>query len=155
MANEIAKTQGTLEVAFERYVDAYGKHKRKAVYQQYSSIVPETKQEKLNFLNLLNGDVAQQMNDHIGKQIAVSNVIFNPYNSLDEETGEEVNGVNSFLITEDGTAYVTSSKSVYNKMKDIITAFGEPAWLGEDMPIVKPVKKQGRNFKFTDLEIVM
>jgi hypothetical protein len=154
MTNEIMQVNVKENYAISQ--TAEGKFIRKAVYQPFSSIVPETKEQKIAMLNLLSGDdeKTQALGEHIGKQIQVADVILNPYDKINEETGEVEYGVLTYLITSDGVVYVTSSKSVYFSMKRIFQVFGEPHYSEDEVITVKVVKKQGQQFKYTDIQIV-
>lgn len=154
MSNEIMLNQKPTNYEVSQNVE--GKFVRKAVYTSFSSVTPETKEQKIAMLNMLNGDNenTQPLGEHIGKQFEVADVIFNPYDKINEETGEVEYGVLSYLITPEGVIYVTSSKSVYFSLKKIFMVFGEPHYSAEDVITVKAVKKQGQNFKYTDIQIV-
>ena len=106
-----------------------GKFVRKAKFQEYSSFKTESRQDKLWLLNLLDGgeDTGQGMKDNVGAEIEVEHIIFNPYDKIDENTGDTEYGVLTYLITPDKEAYVTSSKSVYFSIKKIMELFGKPS----------------------------
>jgi hypothetical protein len=142
--------------SYEVSQTADGKYVRKAVYTPFTSVHPETREQKIKMLALLNGDDenTQALGEHIGAHIDVADVIFNPYDKINEDTGEIEFGVLTYLITPEGVVYVTSSKSVYFSMKRVFQVFGEPHWEGEDVITVKVVKKPGQNFKYTDIQIV-
>ena len=134
---------------------ADGKFTRRAIYQAFSSVKAETKEQKIKLLNLLESDdIAVPMNDSIGSQIEVQNVILSPYDSIDEETGEITSGVLTYLIDPKGVAYVTSSKSVYFSVKRVFQVFGEAPYSGDDLVKVEVVKKQGKQFKYTDIKVI-
>ena len=163
--NAIAENNQTNEVSeivesrvtanYEISKNADGKFTRKAIYKPFSSVVATTKEEKIALMNLLNSDdVAQPLGDHIGKQISISDVIFQPYDAVDENTGEMEYGVLSYLITPEGVAYVTSSKSVYHTLKKIFMVFGEAHYIDDEIITVEAFKTQGKNFKYTDIKIV-
>lgn len=113
---------------FEVIKDENGKYVRKAKYQAYSSVKAETREEKIWLMNLLEGDEesGNGLKSHIGKQIEVQDVIFRPYDKVNEDTGHLEYGVLTYLITPDRVAYATSSKSVYFTMKQLMTLFGTP-----------------------------
>lgn len=151
MSNEVAATSVNVEVI----QGADGKFTRRAVYQAFSSVRPETKEQKIAMMNLLESDdVAVPMNDSIGAQIEVENVILSPYDSINEETGEITNGVLTYLIDPKGVAYVTSSKSVYFTVKRIFQVFGEAPFEEGERVKVEIVKKQGTQFKYTDIKVI-
>lgn len=154
MTNELMQT--TIKENYEITQNEEGKFVRKAIYKPFSSITPETKAEKIAMMNLLNGDGENSLplGENIGKHIPLADVIFNPYDKINEETGESEYGVLSYLITPENVVYVTSSKSVYFSLKRVFQVFGEPHYEGEDVITVKPVKKKGQNFNYTDIQIV-
>lgn len=148
-------TPPTAPPSFELTVDANGKYKRKALYKAFSSVVAETREQKINLMNLLDSDdIALPMSEYTGATIKVSNVITKPYDSVDEDTGEITSGVLTYLLTPDGLAYVTSSKSVYFTLQTAMTVFGEAPYSSGDELIVEIVKKQGKQFKYTDIKVV-
>lgn len=131
------------------------KFSRQAIYSAYSSIVPVTRAEKIAMMNLLeNDDVAQPMKNHLGAQITVANVIHQPYDRVNEDTGKMEYGVLTYLLTEEDVAYVTSSKSVYNKTKRFFTLFGEPAWTKEDDITVIISQKKGNKHQYVDIDLI-
>lgn len=154
MSNEIMQT--TIKENYEIVKNEEGKFVRKAVYNSFTSITPVTKEEKIAMMNLLNGDDDKSfsLGENIGKHIELADVIFNPYDKINEETGESEYGVLSYLITPEKVVYVTSSKSVYFSLKRIFQVFGEPHYDAENMIVVKAVKKKGQNFNYTDIQIV-
>lgn len=107
-----------------------GKFVRKAKYQEYSSVVAETREDKIWLLNLMDSDedsgLGKSLKENVGKEIEVENLITRKYDSVDEDTGELIYGVLTYLITPDKEVYVTSSKSVYFSMKHITDLFGQP-----------------------------
>lgn len=133
-----------------------GKFTRIATYAPFSSVQPETKEQKIAMLNMLAGDdeKTQPLGEHIGKHITVADVILNPYDKVNEDTGEMEYGVLSYLITPDGVVYVTSSKSVYFSLKRIFQVFGEPHYNEEEQITVKVVKKKGKEHQYTDIQII-
>lgn len=140
---------------YEITQESNGKFKRKAIYQPYSSVTATTKEEKIRMINLLSDDSeAQPLKSHIGHQIVLADVIFQPYDKLDEDTGEIEYGVVTYLIDQDGLAFVTSSKSVYHSLKKFFTVFGEPHYTEEEAITVQIVEKKGRQHKFVDLKLI-
>jgi hypothetical protein len=154
MSNELMTTSNK-----ENYVivqDEEGKFSRKAKYEAYCSIVPQNRQEKIDMLNLLEGsdENTNGLKDHVGKQFEIANVIFRPYDKINEETGAEEYGVLTYLITPDGIPYVTSSKSVYFSMKRIFDVFGEPNSEEWENIIVKVIQKKGLQYQYVDVKMV-
>jgi hypothetical protein len=136
--------------------DVNGKYERKTVYSPLSTVKAETKEEKIFLVNLLNGDEegSLQMKKHVGAVIDLVDVIFKPYDSLDEETGELTNGVLTYLFDESGKIYVTSSKSVYHTLYNVFNVFGKPReenYLGLELEIVE---KKGLQYNYIDVKVV-
>ena len=152
MTNELANKE---EKGYQLTVGVDGKYKRKAVYNSFTSVRPETREQKIAMMNLLDSDdVALPMSAHIGAEIKIMDVILKPYDSVDEDTGEIASGVLTYLITPEGIAYVTSSKSVYFTLQTAFSVFGEPHYNAGEEVIVQIVKKDGQKFKYTDIKVV-
>lgn len=144
---------------YEVLRNAEGKFQRRAVYQDWSSVHPETREEKIALLNLLNAGEGEEggatgLNDYIGGEIKIADVIFRAYDSLNEDTGELTNGVLTYIFDTQGKAFVTSSKTVYFTLKRTFQIFGYPHYSEKDALTVKVVKKPGKDFKFIDLKIL-
>lgn len=153
MTNEIMTTQSNEN--YEVVKTETGKFQRKAIYKPFSSVQAVTKEEKIAMVNLLSEDsAAQPLKEHIGQQIELADVIFQPYDKLDEDTGEIEYGVVSYLIDQDGMAFVTSSKSVYHSLKKFFVVFGEPHFTPEEAITVQAVLRDGRQHKYVDLKLI-
>lgn len=127
---------------------AEGKFKRKAKYKDYSSVVVETKQDKIwlsNLMDMNSEDDSAGLKNHIGKHIEVQDIILKQYSKINEDTGQEEFGVVTYLITPDKTAYVTSSKSVYFKIVEDMQLFGKPTDEGWENLTYQVTKKKAQN----------
>lgn len=153
MSNEITNVNYQSQ-GFEIVQNAEGKYERKPIYKPFSSVTAETREEKIRLMNLLDGDLALPMNDNVGAKINLVDVIFKPYDSINEETGEITYGVLSYLFDIDGDVYVTSSKSVYHSLQNIFNVFGQPSYTEEDALVLEVVKKQGFNNKYVDIKLI-
>lgn len=124
-----------------------GKFSRKAKYQPFSSIKAETRADKLWLLNVLEGDEESGfgLKDNVGKEIVVENIIFRPYDRINEDTGEFEYGVLTYLITPEKDTYVTSAKSVYFTLKQIMELFGSPGTDDWENITVKVGKEKMQN----------
>ena len=135
--------------------NAEGKFERKAIYQPFMSVTPETRAQKIALLQLLESDtVAKPLNDCVGSKITIADVIINPYDKVNEDTGEMEYGVLTYMISTDGEAFVTSSKSVYYTLQNVFSVFGAPHWEGEEAVTVQVVKKKGLQFNYTDINVI-
>ena len=153
MSNEIMNTNN--QENYEITKTENGKFQRKTIYKPFSSVVAETKEQKIAMINLLSEDSeAQPLKSHIGLQIELADVIFQPYDKLNEETGEIEFGVVTYLIDQDGLAFVTSSKSVYHTLKKFFVVFGEPHYNADESITVQIVERNGRQHKYVDLKLI-
>jgi len=137
---------------FNVYKNAEGKFVRKAKFEDYSSVQPKTREEKIWLMNLIeNEDEAGfGMKESVGQEIEVQDIIFRKYDKVDEDTGELIYGVLTYLITPERHAYVTSSKSVYFTVKNIMKMFGRPddeEWVNIKVKIGKEKMTNGDGIK--------
>ena len=140
---------------YEIKQNAEGKFERKAIYQPFMSVTPETRAQKIALLQLLESDtVAKPLNDCVGSKITIADVIINPYDKVNEDTGEMEYGVLTYMIDTNGEAYVTSSKSVYYTVQNIFKVFGLPHWEEDEAVTVQVVKKKGLQFNYTDINVI-
>ena len=140
---------------YEIKQNAEGKFERKAIYQPFMSVTPETRAQKIALLQLLESDtVAKPLNDCVGNKITIADVIISPYDKVNEDTGEMEYGALTYMIDTNGEAYVTSSKSVYYTMLNIFKVFGVPHWEEDEAVTVQVVKKKGLQFNYTDINVI-
>lgn len=152
--HEVA-TQAAENNTYSITQNADGKFQRKAIYKEFSSVRPESRAQKIALLQLLESDdIATPLNKAVGQKIEIADVIIRPYDSLNEETGELEYGVLTYMITPDGEAFVTSSKSVYYTLQNVFTVFGLPHYEGEEVVIAQVVKKKGLQYEYTDINII-
>lgn len=110
----------------------------------YSSFKPKNTEDRKKLFNALEKcDVV--LNDIIGQQIKVKDIIINEYPRKDKETGEEIsNGHRTILIDEDGKSYVTASNYFFFAIAKAINMLGQPeTW---ETPLeIKIVKRPLKN----------
>lgn len=129
-----------------------GKFERKLKYHEFSSVVAETRKQKLNLMKLL--DNSEEMKNYIGKDIVLEGVIIRPYTSLDEETGGVEYGATTSIITDGFSKVITtSSKTVYVKIKELIDMFGQDLFLEGDLLTIVPIKEKGREHQLTSIKV--
>lgn len=105
-----------------------GEFKKEMKYQQYFSHVPETQEEQIELYNLFNdedNDSVIPLSRMVKEEIGIDRVYQRPYQSFDEKTGVNTNGVTTYIKDGD-TYYATSSKTVYHKLREMFQAFGYP-----------------------------
>lgn len=148
-------TQKEVANNYEIKQNADGKYQRKAIYQPFMSVTPETRAQKIALLQLLESDtIAKPLNDCVGNKITIADVIINPYDSVNEDTGEMEYGVLTYMIDTNGEAFVTSSKSVYYTLQNVFKVFGKPHWEEAEAVTVQVVKKKGLQFNYTDINVI-
>lgn len=133
-----------------------GKYVRKAKFKDYSSIVAESRVEKIWLLNLMTGDenTGNGLKDHVGKEIEVADVIFRKYDKVNEETGATEYGVLTYLIDPNKEVYVTSSKTVYFAVEEMLRLFGTPHSPNWENLILKVGKKRGTNGDIITVQMI-
>lgn len=112
----------------------------------YSSIKPKTQEERKKLFNVLeNCDVL--LNDVVGQEVEVKDVIINEYPRKDKDTGEPLsNGHRTILIDTEGKSYVTTSNYFFVLLAKLLNTFGTPDTWEESMKI-KISKKPTQNGK--------
>lgn len=108
----------------------------------YSSIQGDSTDERLAVYTAISN--AEKLADHVNEIIEVKDVILQPVEMIDKETGEYRAAVRTILIDVDGNAFAATSSGIETSMKSILSIVGEPTqW---EHPIrFKPVRKQGNN----------
>ena len=134
--------------------DADGKFKRTATYNDFSSVVAETKEQRIALMNILDGDEAIPMRKASGATINLVDVITRSYESVDELTGELQYGVLTYLFDKDGKVYVTSSKTVYFTLQKIMQVFGQPTYEGENILKLEIIERPGQHNEILDIKVV-
>lgn len=162
--NEIVTSENQNQVAVvqsenDKYVvvkEADGTFKRKAKFEEMSSVVAESRADKIWLLNLLEGDEesGNGLKSHVGKQIEIANVITRKYDRIVPETGELEYGVLTYLITPDKVAYATSSKSVYFSIMRMMDLFGRPNTPEWENITVKVSSTKGQNGDIINIKMV-
>ena len=153
--NELIQAESQVtRVPDNLYQDQSGKFKRRATYEDFSSVQVETREEKIKLYQLIEeeNDALKPATEHIGTEIELKDVIFRKYDSVDELTGELEEGVLTYLFDKKGTVYVTSSKSVYFSLNKIFKIFGYPTY--EEAVLIKLVRREGREFKYVDITLL-
>lgn len=115
-----------------------GTFKKNMKYKKNHSRVAETEEEQIELYKVFNdedSDLVTPLSHLVGKEITIAHFFTNPYQSFDEKTGIVTDGVTTTIEDTEGNYYVTSSKSVYYSLFNIMDAFGYPS--DEDY---KPVK---------------
>lgn len=107
-----------------------GTFKKKMKYQPYFSRIATTPEEKIELFNVFNDSNNEhviELKTMVKKQFTIAHVFTNPYESLDEKTGELTYGVTTTFQDTEGNYYVTSSKTVYYAIMSMMQTFGKPS----------------------------
>jgi uncharacterized protein YkvS len=136
--------------------DADGKFKRKAKFKDFSSVVAETRADKIWLMNLLEGDEGSGngLKDHVGQIIEVQDIITRRYDKINEETGDIEYGVLTYLIAPDKQVFVTSSKTVYFTITRLLQNFGYPGTPEWENIKLKVNKQKGTNGDIIKVQMV-
>lgn len=117
---------------------ADGTFKKKMKYHPYHSRTAITDEEKIELYNVFNDDTNElvvPLKNMVKKKIKIAHVFTQPYESLDEQTGEITYGVTTTFQDVDNNYYATSSKTVYYAIMGIMQTFGKPS-----DPTYKPIE---------------
>lgn len=91
----------------------------------WSSLVPKTEKEKINFFNRVNTP-DKRLKEMINMEIEIQHVYAEMINFVDQTTGEVTPGVRMVFITPDGTSYQAASKGIYSCTQKLFAIFGTP-----------------------------
>ena len=114
----------------------------------YSSIENKDQESALKIYDAVSN--AEPLSDHLGQTIMVRDVVLQPIEVNDTNTGEVRQMIRSILIDEEGKALSCSSDGVLTSLKSLFTFLGEPPFV-PSVPLV-PMQKTGRHgYKFLTL----
>lgn len=113
---------------FVIYKQPNGKFRKEMKYKKYFSHIPETDDEMKELFKIFNSQddkLVTRMSSIVDEKIQIHQVFTNPYQSFDEKTGGNINGVTTTIF--DGKRYIaTSSKAVYYTIFNLFDVFGYP-----------------------------
>lgn len=134
--------------------DENGKFRKMRIFPYYSSITPETQEQKINFYKMfVENDNVKNMSEHTDKVLDVVGVVREPYESIDENTGAISYGVTTKLLTKENIVFATSSKSVAMKTEDFQHLLGEPS--EDNVWRIKIIKKKSEVSRYSYIDIVL
>lgn len=140
------------------YLLPNGKYEKVMKYKQVSLIPALTDEEVFKLYQVMNdpeNTIVTPMKRAIDKVITIQNFHTSPYESFDEETGENSNGVTTIIEDVEGSYYGTSSKSVYYSLMNAYKVFADK--MTKQHLKVKVVAKQaekGEQINLAVLELV-
>ncbi len=111
----------------------------------------ETDADKKTLFNAINSPDFVLL-EQVNKTIVVTDLVFKPYESVDELTGEVTELIGITLIDKDGKSYTTASKGVLNSIKTLIAVYGSPSWV-DGIKIVPKQKAISKGNKMLYLEL--
>jgi len=97
---------------------------------------------------------AEQVSDHLGEEFLLSNIIQQPTQSLNEDTGVVEEYTRTTLIGPDGLAFSAGSDGIAGSVDNLIAAFGEPSEWAEPLK-VKVIERKSKNKRtFFSIEVL-
>lgn len=150
MTNQLVKApENKIQQSYTVLQDADGKFFRRGKYEAWASSQPQTEEEMIQLFNIMEGQDEEvvPMKMAVGKVLSIEDVYFNPYTSIDEDTGEEMDGVLTYIKSADTLFYATSSKTLYNTLVRAINMFGHKL-------NVKITSKKGQNGDIISCQVV-
>lgn len=121
----------------------------------YCSIPDDGKRAtKISIYNAIN-NAQESLDEHIGEELLVVDVVAYPVQLVDENTGEIVDALRTILVTKDGKTYAAVSQGVTNSLSRIFSIVGEPSWKDEPLKLrAKKVSTRSGQNKVTILELL-
>lgn len=93
----------------------------------YCSFRPSSDAAKAELYNAMNNaDV--QIGDHIGQIINMRDIIVEPVEIVNDETGEMEKAPRCIIIDTEGHSYTSTSTGIYNALRRLCNVFGSPSW---------------------------
>ena len=121
----------------------------------YCSIADDGKRAtKVAIYNAVN-NAQESLDEHIGEELSVVDVVAYPVQLVDENTGEIVNALRTILIDKDRNSYSAVSQGVTNSLSRIFSIVGEPSWKDEPLKLkAKKVATRNGSNKVTICELI-
>lgn len=134
-----------------------GEFEKRMKYEKLWTKVPETDDDIELYFTIFNerdSELVTPMKNAIGQVFQIANVFFNPYESFDEKTGTNENGVTTTIESVDGVFYATSSKAVYYTLQNMFDVFGTPGTNNARPITVEVTSKRLENGDQINLKLV-
>lgn len=110
----------------------------------FSSLVPKTQEEKVDFFNAINNP-QKKLKSCINMTIALKDIYAEECEFVNAETGEVSKGVRMVLIDAEGVTYQASSKGVFTSMSKLLSIMGHPNTWKKPVNIVPKLIDKGTN----------
>lgn len=107
----------------------------------FSTVTVESFADKLKVIASMTN--AENLRDHLGKTLALTNWTAQVIDLTDENTGEVTKGVRLVLMTADGKAYACVSNGIAKSLQNILAVAGEPSSWPEPIK-VKASEERGK-----------
>lgn len=118
----------------------------------YSSVTGTDVEARKLVYNAVNN--AEQISDHLNTPFLLSNIIQQPTESLNEETGVVEEYTRTTLITPEGKAYSAGSDGIAGSVDNLIAAFGEPSEWSEPLSVQVIERKSKNKRTFFSIEVL-
>lgn len=98
---------------------------------------------------------AEQISDHIGEVIALENVVFQYIVIEDEITKAPVELIRTILLDADGSAYATTSETIFKSLETMFSILGKPeTWKSpKNVSVVEKKAKLGKFFSLVPVTV--
>lgn len=134
-----------------------GKFRKDMKYKNFHSRIAETQDEQAELYKVFNEnnpELVTQLKNMINREITIAHFFTTSYEAFDEETGNVNSGVVTTIQDISGDYYVTSSKSVYYTIFNIMETFGYPNSKDYEPVKVKVTGTQQKRGVQIDLQLV-
>ena len=91
--------------------------------------------------------------DNLGKTIKLSNVVIQPIEMADDNTGELTTVPRIILVDADGTSYSAISSGIFRSLENIFGILGQPSEWPEPLEVHVSEARSRAGFRFMTLNI--
>lgn len=115
-----------------------------------STIKAQTFEERVNVLNIMGA--SEPIKENLNKVIQLANIIVQPVEMADQETGEFGEVPRVTLVTADGKSYHGTSGPLYRSLMDILFIMGDASAWATPLPVKITMGGSGTR-QFFDLKV--
>lgn len=147
MTNDLQPIQENENFIITKNAD--GTFTKTVKYQKVFSTIPESDDDFMKLYSVMNDPESKEvtsMKDAIGLELDMVDFYTSPYESFDEKTGENTQGVTSLIKDVNGAYFATSSKAVYFSLLNLFDVFGDK-WQDKNIRVKIVGVKQPRGLQ--------
>lgn len=141
----VAIVEATPAAAVESFLDQEPR-RTVSIIEGYSSIRGNDKEAKKRVFNAV--AAAEKVDDNLGKEINLVDILAQPRQKINEQTGNLDDFTSITLLDADGSAFNAGSKGLSNSIQTLVDVYGEPHTWEEPLKITIGSRKNARGTYF-------